>query len=181
MRADDADEPDAGRPVQNPNEQTSSMPNASPPQADAGPVSELDDSSSIWTVPSNWRERSDNPPMRHATLIVPDQDGEIEVAISRFPGDVGGELANINRWRGQMGLDALEEDELEEHVDRFEHPGFEGFVLRIEGEDEHMLTASIYEENADRTWYVRASASPDAAERIEESVFAFARSFGQGR
>ncbi len=186
MRADDADNPDAGRPVERgepepPRQGGNSPPQNQAPPADPGPLPELDDSASIWVVPSNWRERSDNPPMRHATFIVPDTDGDVEVAVSRFPGDVGGELANINRWRGQLGLDVIEQDDIDDHVERFEHPGFEGFVLRIEGEDEHMLAASIYEEAANRTWYVRATASPEAADRIEEAVFAFARSFGQGR
>ncbi|UPT73757.1 MAG: hypothetical protein M0D55_18210 [Elusimicrobiota bacterium] len=29
--------------------------------------------------------------------------------MTAFPGDVGGELANVNRWRGQIGLPPLEE------------------------------------------------------------------------
>jgi hypothetical protein len=32
-----------------------------------------------------------------------------EVAISHFPGDVGGDLANVNRWRQQVALPPIDE------------------------------------------------------------------------
>ena len=38
--------------------------------------------------------------MRLATLT----DGQAEIAISAFGGNVGGILANVNRWRGQVKL-----------------------------------------------------------------------------
>jgi hypothetical protein len=39
-----------------------------------------------------------------------------ELTISKFPGDVGGMLANVNRWRGQIQLPALSEAELSNAV-----------------------------------------------------------------
>ena len=47
-------------------------------------------------------------PMRKATFGVPAGSAEADLSITAFPGDVGGELANINRWRGQVGLDAAQ-------------------------------------------------------------------------
>ena len=32
-----------------------------------------------------------------------------EIAVTVFPGDVGGPLANLNRWRGQLGLEPYKE------------------------------------------------------------------------
>ena len=43
--------------------------------------------------------------MRLASHKVSDEDGnEIDFSITSFPGDVGGLLANVNRWLGQIGL-----------------------------------------------------------------------------
>jgi hypothetical protein len=42
---------------------------------------------------------------RYATFAIVDAAGaKGELAITHFPGDVGGDLANVNRWRGQIGM-----------------------------------------------------------------------------
>lgn len=60
-----------------------------------------------YTVPAGWRELPASG-IRKATLQI--EDAELSVLV--FPGDVGGELANINRWREQIGLAAVEESAL---------------------------------------------------------------------
>ena len=60
-----------------------------------------------YTVPAGWRQLPASG-IRKATLQV--DDAELSVLV--FPGDVGGELANINRWREQIGLAAIEESAL---------------------------------------------------------------------
>jgi len=39
-------------------------------------------------------------------------NGKANVTVTSFPGDVGGMLANVNRWRGQIGLGPISEGEL---------------------------------------------------------------------
>jgi len=60
-----------------------------------------------YTVPAGWRELPASG-IRKATLQI--EDAELSVLV--FPGDVGGELANINRWREQIGLAAVEKSAL---------------------------------------------------------------------
>jgi hypothetical protein len=55
-----------------------------------------------WETPAGW-SMGPAAPMRLATLT----DGTAEIAISAFPGDVGGTLMNVNRWRQQLGLPPL--------------------------------------------------------------------------
>lgn len=129
-----------------------------------------------WTVPEGWTVVPGERPMRLATFEIPDESGPIEVAVTQFPGHVGGELANVNRWRGQMGLPAAAEAELEELLDRFEAPGYSGYVARVAGAESHMLAVGVYEEAADRTWFVRATATAEAIDRVAPEVIAFARS-----
>jgi hypothetical protein len=38
--------------------------------------------------------------------------GTANVSVTAFPGDVGGMLANVNRWRREIGLPAIPETEL---------------------------------------------------------------------
>lgn len=130
-----------------------------------------------WTKPDAWTESDNVPAMRLATLVIDDESGPVEVAISRFAGDVGGMLANVNRWRGQVGLTPATEADLPDMIEEFSSPGFEGALLHIEGESQHMLVASLYETAADRTWFVRVVAEPEVAARVKDEVFDFARSF----
>jgi hypothetical protein len=65
-----------------------------------------------WTVPAGWQEGQASA-MRRATFVVKGDDGQTaEVAVSTFPGDVGGLPANVNRWRGQIGLGPLAPDQV---------------------------------------------------------------------
>ena len=57
-----------------------------------------------WQKPAAWRDDPNASSMRVASFIISDGDMQGEVAVTRFPGDVGGLLSNINRWRGQVGL-----------------------------------------------------------------------------
>src|SRR5205823_2996632 len=50
--------------------------------------------------------------MRAATFTPPQDAGKSEVTVVALPGDVGGELANVNRWRGQIALPPLSEAQL---------------------------------------------------------------------
>jgi hypothetical protein len=129
-----------------------------------------------WTVPERWTAVPGERPMRFATFEIPDEAGPLEVAVTQFPGHVGGVLANVNRWRGQMGLPAAAEADLENLVDRFEVPGYTGYIARVEGAESHMLAVGVYEEAEDRTWYVRTTATAEAIDRVEPEVIAFARS-----
>ena len=119
--------------------------------------------------------------MRLATYVVQDSAGPFEVSISRFPGRVGGELANLNRWRGQMGLEAIDEARLDEALTRFAADGFKGYEARIESSSGVMLAAGVFEAAADQTWFVRATVpTPDAAERHAAEIFGVARSIAEG-
>lgn len=133
-----------------------------------------------WTVPADWKPVDEQRPMRLATYAAETELGVVEVAISRFPGDVGGMLANVNRWRGQVGLAPAEEADLAGMMDRFETPGFVGHTMRLEGAEQHILAASIYETDEDRTWFVRVTTDPAKADAVESDVFAFSRTFGTG-
>lgn len=130
-----------------------------------------------WVVPEGWTLDPEPRQMRLATYIAPDPSNPIEIAVTRFPGRVGGELANINRWRGQMGLAPVDQPGLESVIDRYESPGYEGYQTRIDSSAGVMLAAGVYDASADQTWFVRATiADQDAADRVQDDLFNMARS-----
>lgn len=63
-------------------------------------------------VPAHWRADTDKP-MRKGSWSIPGPDGSTaEWSITAFPGDVGGDLANVNRWRNQIQLGPISAAEL---------------------------------------------------------------------
>lgn len=62
-----------------------------------------------WKLPKGWTESRSPGGMRYATLVPPATPGKLDVSVVVLPGPAGGELANVNRWRGQIGLPALDE------------------------------------------------------------------------
>jgi hypothetical protein len=86
----------------------SAMP-AGMPAGDVPPASLPQGASALrWTLPARWTEARGGSAMRYATLKPP-VDGRLDVSVTVLPGPAGGELANVNRWRGQIGLPNLDE------------------------------------------------------------------------
>ncbi|WP_242340623.1 MULTISPECIES: hypothetical protein [Anaeromyxobacter] len=71
------------------------------------PPSPVAGSKLVWTLPARWTETTGGGGMRYATLKAP-VGGRLDVSVTVLPGEAGGELANVNRWRGQIGLPALD-------------------------------------------------------------------------
>lgn len=131
-------------------------------------------------LPDGWTLDPTPRQMRVATYLAPDASGPIEVALTRFPGRVGGDLANINRWRGQMGLPAVSERDLDSTIERFSAPGFEGYQARIESDRGVMLAAGVYDAAIDQTWFLRATLrDSETADRLQDDLFSAARSIAE--
>ena len=63
-----------------------------------------------WTLPKGWTQ-TEGGAMRYASFKVPVK-GTVDASVVVLPGPAGGELANVNRWRGQIGLEPLDEGRL---------------------------------------------------------------------
>ncbi len=75
------------------------------------PAVEAPTGNSIWEVPSGW-QAADAGPMLFAKFSIVRGDAMADVNISQLLRDGGGMLANVNRWRGQLGLNPFDETEL---------------------------------------------------------------------
>lgn len=64
-----------------------------------------------WVLPKGWTSELHPGGMRYATLRPAGQD-KVDVSVVPLGGSAGGELANVNRWRGQIGLDPIADKEL---------------------------------------------------------------------
>lgn len=116
-----------------------------------------------WTAPAGWTSKQGSA-MRKATygIKADGATGEAELAITAFPGDVGGELANVNRWRGQIQLPPVGANDLGTVVTRVEHNGLTFAVVDFAGGNagaQRMLGAIV--PHAGATWFFKVL-GPDA-------------------
>ena len=82
-----------------------------------------------WSVPADWKPGRVSS-MRKGSFTVTGTDGQsADVAVTVFPGDVGGFLSNVNRWRGQLGLSPVKPDEVEKTTSTIEVAGTKSVVV----------------------------------------------------
>jgi hypothetical protein len=127
---------------------------APPPAPDGGGLR--------WSLPKGWREAKGGGPMRYATLT-PTGAGKAEVSVIVLPGPAGGELANVNRWRNQIGLPPLTDAELpalRKTVASKAGP-VNVYDFTSEGQKKSRVVAGLTE-NSGSTWFVKLSGDVDA-------------------
>lgn len=88
---------------------------------------------SIWTIPPDWKLL---PPSQFLTaqFSVSDASGaRAEINVAELGGDGGGLLANVNRWRGQLGLGAVGENDLSQLAPSLDIPGGKATLVDFSG------------------------------------------------
>jgi len=71
-----------------------------------------------WTVPESWVEQ---PPssMRIGSFTYGAKNGQaVDISVVALPGDAGGLLANVNRWRSQIELSPLDDAGLQKAMQK---------------------------------------------------------------
>ena len=89
-----------------------------------------------WTLPEGWTEQPGSG-IRFATIKIQQPGKPLELSVTalpRPPGDEGNyALSNLNRWRDQMGLGPIAQQQLPEHSPRIEVAGHPVYLVSIVG------------------------------------------------
>jgi len=84
--------------------QNSLVPNANTTMT--GGMNSNNNDKPIWTIPPDWKQ-IDSGAMLLAKFSIASGNGDAGVNVSSLAGDGGGLAANVNRWRGQLGLQPI--------------------------------------------------------------------------
>lgn len=123
-----------------------------------------------WTAPAGWAAKSGSS-MRKGSYAVKGDGGEADMAITAFPGDVGGDLANLNRWRGQIQLPPVGQAEFEAATQHLDRNTLHMTVVDVAGTGanaQRILGAMV--PFAGATWFFKLS-GPDALVAKEKAAF----------
>lgn len=150
-----------------------SAPAAPLPEAGAAPGSPQ------WEVPAGWTETDAGPMILKKFSIAGQGEQKAFVSISSFPGDVGGVFANVNRWRGQLGLPPVEADKLAEATQTLETAGGKATMVDFTGTDGRTGRASrlvgAIVPHGDQTWFYKLTGDAPLVGPEKESFVRFVK------
>lgn len=86
-----------------------------------------------WVTPEGWTEAKAGE-FRVASFTVKGEDGkQADLGVFPLPGGAGGDFANVNRWRGQLGLEAVTAEDLKKLAEEVEIAGEPAELYDIAG------------------------------------------------
>ena len=128
---------------------------------------------SIWTVPPDWKQ-IDPGPMLSAKFSITGNDGSAEVNILSSGMD-SGLAANVNRWRGQLGLPPVaQEDEFSKMVSLIDVGGGKAQFVDLIGTDSKTgkparLVGVIVPQNG-QTWFYKLMGDDRTSSRGKKTL-----------
>ena len=126
------------------------------------------DGSVTWQLPDGWTPVKGSS-ARYATISITGADGaKGELAVTHFPGDVGGDLANVNRWRSQIGLEPIDEAALATSVTQV--AAGPKTIKVIDATGPQNRCAAGWTAHGGETWFFKFT-GPDALVGAEKAKF----------
>jgi hypothetical protein len=127
-----------------------------------------------WTVPATWKEIPAGD-MQVARFTVPEKDGaKGEVFVSMFDSKTGTTLANVNRWRNQIGLAPVEEKDLASLISSLDPSNPEAILVDMKKGDRQIIGAVVPREG--RYWFYKLLGDSEVVSSQKDSFTAFAKS-----
>lgn len=131
-----------------------------------------------WTVPAGWQSE---PPtqMVLARWAAGGAEGVV-ITVSAFPGDVGGLLANINRWRREVGLPEIAAADLPANTGAVTTTAGAATLVDFRGTDAKTgqparLIAAVVPQGG-QTWFYKLKGGEAAAEEQKAAFVQFVQS-----
>jgi len=117
-----------------------------------------------WQVPSGWQEVSGGQFLVAKFTIAGEGGAMAAVNVSSSPGEGGGLLGNVNRWRGQLGLSPLSEADANKVVASIDMPGGKASLVEMSGTDprtsQPARLVGVVVPQAGQTWFYKLMGSP---------------------
>ena len=96
-----------------------------------------------WKVPASWQALAAGQ-MQAAKFAVPAQGAaKAEVSVSIFPGATGTTLSNVNRWRGQIGLEPVGDADLAKLVTSLDPKNPEAILVDMTNANKRIVGAIV--------------------------------------
>ncbi|MBC2593384.1 hypothetical protein H5P28_03835 [Ruficoccus amylovorans] len=130
-----------------------------------------------WSAPADWQAQPLGS-MRKGSWTVSTGSGSAEISVLAFPGNVGGDLANINRWANQVGLGAMSPAQLDS--ERAAHTftiasGEQGFYVHLDGPSGQSIAGAIITHGG-ASWFYKMMGDTATVQAQTPAFLEFVRS-----
>ncbi len=116
-----------------------------------------------WQVPAGWQELPGGQFLVAKFRVGSPDAGQADINVSMSAGDGGGVAANVNRWRGQLGLGQLLDADLAKSMNAIDAGTGKAILTEMSGTDARTgqkakLVAAIVPQSG-RTWFYKLMGS----------------------
>ncbi|HEX3889758.1 MAG TPA: hypothetical protein VHX90_02815 [Verrucomicrobiae bacterium] len=153
-----------------------------PAEAAAAPATqgENQNAGSIWTIPSGWQTLPPSQFLLAEYAVTGTNGAKADVNVAELGGEGGGLAANVNRWRGQLGLPAAGETDFSKSVSTLDIPGGQASLVDLTGTDSKTgkparLVGVILPQNG-RTWFYKLMGDPEVVAQQKDAFIKFIQS-----
>ncbi len=128
-------------------------------------------------LPSGWRETKPRGGFAAKSFAVADGEVVPEVTVTPLQGSAGGQTANANRWRGQLGLSALSEEQMKAEAKAVEVAGGRGFLFDFSSTDTPARRiVGVVREEGPQTWFIKLTGEASAVDQALSGYVSFVKS-----
>lgn len=104
--------------------------------------------------------------------------GDATMTVTKFPGDVGGLLANVNRWRGEVGLPEISEEQLKSETKMIEVNGIS--YVYVDAAGSQTRTLGVICPQLGMTVFFKLTGPAEVVGKEKENFEKYVRSFPLG-
>ena len=146
------------------------LPPTTPTAAQSGPIR--------YTPPEGWVEGQLGS-MRAASFVVQPGNQQADFSVIPLAGAAGGPLDNVNRWRGQISLPPISQQEFDQQAQLVEIGGKRGYYFHLVGPESVQPRQGIlaaFTEHDGRTWFFKMQGPAETVAAQKPAFEAFIRS-----
>lgn len=126
-----------------------------------------------WDLPESWSPGVPSP-MRFASFTSETNGEKADISVVTFPGEGGSDLENVNRWRQQIGLPAVEAGALSSMISPTTNSGISFSTVDMSGETTRTIAG--WTRHQGRTWFFKLTGPKQAVEREKTKFVTFIQS-----
>lgn len=130
-----------------------------------------------WEVPAGWQEQPAGSMRLGSFQVTGDQGAKVDISVIKMGANPGGMLANLNRWRGQVGLQPVSEADLEKLTTAREVNGTKIILADMSGkavesgDQARLLVATVPRSGS--TWFYKMIGNEQLVEQQKPAFIKF--------
>jgi len=128
-----------------------------------------------WSAPEGWDKQKAGM-MVLETYQKTTAAGPLKLSVSAFPGTVGGDLANVNRWLGQVGKEPVTEATLPTAMKKEVIAGREWKIVNLANGEKGIYVA--YTLSGGKSWFFKITGPAAGIASVQESFTSYLATIG---